>query len=57
MQTPEVADLAQEILNKFGKQNPETLLKALLMCIQLIVFMLEDPPRAVKQPKKGRNEE
>lgn len=54
MRTPEVADLAQEILNKFGKQKPEILLKALLMCIQLIVFTLSDPPRDVKQAKKGR---
>lgn len=55
MQTPEVADLAQEILNKFGKQKPETLIKALLLCIQLIVFTMSDPPRAVKQPKKERD--
>ena len=53
MQAPEVAELAQEILNKFGKQKPEILLKALLMCIQLIVFTLPDPPRPAKQPKKG----
>lgn len=55
MQTPEVADLAQEILNKFGKPKPEALLKALLLCIQLIVFMLSDPSQTVKQTKKGKN--
>ena len=40
---PEVVELAQKILKAAGKQNPATMMKALLMCMRLIDVVTPRP--------------
>lgn len=44
-QPPEVAELAQKMLKAAGKQNPVTLMQALLMCMRLVEFVTIEPPK------------
>lgn len=54
-QPHEVAELAQKMLKAAGTQNPVTLMKALLLCMQLVDATTPRPKKAGQVPNAEGN--
>lgn len=54
---PEIIDLAHKILKAAGKQNPVTLMNALLVCMKLIDSVHKDQPKKAEKDQTERTTE